>query len=124
MKIYKTRFFDRWSRKLGLSAADLIVAVEELNRGLIDAHLGGGLIKKRIAISGKGKRSGARAIIATKFEENYFFIFGFEKSAQANISQVELEALKMLADDLLSINSAELITLLAKGKILEVEHES
>lgn len=52
MKIYKTQVFDKWSKKEGLSDFSLQKAVDEMNRGLIDAELGGGLIKKRMAKSG------------------------------------------------------------------------
>ena len=45
MAVYKTRWFDRWARKEGLKSADLCLAVDEMTRGLIDADLGGGLVK-------------------------------------------------------------------------------
>jgi len=39
--------------------------VVEIQKGLIDARLGGGLIKKRVARSGHGKRGGYRVILAS-----------------------------------------------------------
>ena len=65
MAIYKTRWFDRWARKQGLSTQSLCAAVREMRSGLYDADLGGGLLKKRIARSGQGKSGGFRTLVAT-----------------------------------------------------------
>lgn len=69
-----------------------------MSHGLIDAHLGRSIVKKRVAINGKGKRGGARTIVATKKEDRWFFVFGFIKNEQANISTKELAALTELAN--------------------------
>jgi hypothetical protein len=123
MRIIKTRHFDRWAKKLGLTDAALVNAVVEINNGLVDANLGDSLVKKRVAVSGKGKRAGARTIVATNFGESCYFIYGFEKSAQANISPSELEALKALATDLLAISEQNLDALLAEERMMEVKSE-
>jgi hypothetical protein len=65
MAIYKTRWFDRWGRKQGLSTSILCGAVQEITAGLYQADLGGGLIKKRIARTGQGKSGGFRTLLAT-----------------------------------------------------------
>lgn len=65
-RILKTRVFIRWMRKTDLGDALLAKAVEEMEQGVIDADLGGGLYKKRIPMPGRGKRGGARTLIATK----------------------------------------------------------
>ena len=44
-----TRYFSRWLGKTDLSIERLCRAVEEMERGLIDANLGGGILKKRVA---------------------------------------------------------------------------
>ena len=41
-----------------------VAAIETAGRGLIDADLGGGLIKQRVARPGQGKRGGFRMMIA------------------------------------------------------------
>jgi hypothetical protein len=66
MVVYKTRWFDRWARKQGLTTPNLCAAVREMTAGLYDADLGGGLLKKRIARPGQGKRGGFRTLVATK----------------------------------------------------------
>ena len=61
-----------------------------MDRGLIDADLGGGIVKKRVGLAGRGKRSGARTLIATNKGDRWFFVFGFEKNERANIGDDEL----------------------------------
>ena len=58
MEVYVTKTFRRFQRKEGISDAALVAAVDRAEEGLIDADLGGGLIKQRIARPGQGKRSG------------------------------------------------------------------
>jgi len=56
MRVFMTRQFSRWLGKTELSIEALCRSVEEMERGLIDANLGGGIIKKRVALPGRGKR--------------------------------------------------------------------
>ena len=107
-RVFKTRHFKRWMRKTELTDAALCAAVLEMAEGLIDAELGGGVVKKRIGIAGRGKRSGARTLIATNKGSRWFFVYGFEKNDRANISSDELEALQALASDLLALSGKEL----------------
>lgn len=79
-RVFKTRHFQRWMRKSRLTDAALCEAVEEMIAGLIDADLGGGVVKKRIGLSGRGKRGGARTLLATNKGTRWFFVFGFEKT--------------------------------------------
>lgn len=80
-RIFKTRSFNRWLRKSGLSDEVLHQAVEEMERGLIDADLGGHVIKKRIALPGRGKRGSTRTLIGTNFKDRWFFLYGFKKTS-------------------------------------------
>lgn len=117
-----TRYFSRWWRKTELSQAALCLAVAEMERGLIDAELGGGVVKKRVALPGRGKSGGARVLVATNRSNRWFFLFGFEKSERANISPSELQALKAIADDLLRLTSAELDRQVACEVLEEICH--
>ena len=45
-------------RKTELTDSALCDAVAEMAQGLIDADLGGGVVKKRIGLAGRGKRGG------------------------------------------------------------------
>lgn len=79
-------------REAGLSDRGLCEAVSEMEYGLIDADLGGQVVKKRVALQGRGKRAGARTIIATNRGNRWFFLFGFNKNERANIDDGELKA--------------------------------
>ena len=45
-------------RGVKLTDTQLVIAVEEIEQGLVDADLGGGLVKKRIALPHRGKKLG------------------------------------------------------------------
>ena len=79
-----------------------------MERGLIDADLGGGIVKKRIALPGRGKSGGSRVLLATNKGDRWFFIFGFEKNQQGNVSTMELAARQAFGADLLRLAPAEL----------------
>jgi len=50
-----TRQFSRWMRKTELTESALCLAVIEMSNGLVDADMGGGVLKKRVAMPGRGK---------------------------------------------------------------------
>ena len=122
--VLKTRQFYRWANKIGLTDKALNHAVSEMISGLIDADLGGGLVKKRIALPGQGKRGGTRTLLATNREDRWIFIFGFEKNIRANISDKELEALKLLSGDLLGLSATQIAEAVDRGYLLEVSDET
>lgn len=122
--VLKTRHFHRWARKAGLSDKALSDAVIEMGNGLIDADLGGGIVKKRVALPGHGKRGSTRTLLATNREDRWIFVFGFEKNDRANISDRELEALKLLAGDLLSLSAEQVAEAVDSGHLLEVSDET
>ncbi|MBK9161356.1 MAG: type II toxin-antitoxin system RelE/ParE family toxin [Nitrosomonadales bacterium] len=122
-RVFKTHSFNRWMRKTELSDALLCGAVAEMAQGLVDAHLGGYVVKKRVAIPGRGKSGGARTLLATNHKNRWFFVFGFEKNVRANISTNELEALQNIAADLLALGSAQLDTAVIQEKLLEICHD-
>lgn len=122
-RVFKTGSFHRWMRKAGLSDEALCAAVREMERGLIDAQLGGGVVKKRVAVPGRGKSGGVRTIVATNRDDRWFFVFGFEKTVRANIDDKELEALQDIAADLLALGTAQLDDAVTAGKLLEICHD-
>jgi hypothetical protein len=121
MAVYKTRWFDRWARKQGLSASSLCAAVHEMAGGLYEAELGAGLFKKRVARAGHGKSGGFRTLVATNLESRWFFVFGFAKNERANIDRDEEEALKKLATHLLSLTEAALAQARVAGELMEMD---
>lgn len=103
-----TRFFHRWSDDEGLTSDVLVQAVRELEDGLSDGDLGGGIIKKRVRVPGRGKSGGARVLLATNRRDRWVFIYGFLKNQRANVSHRELVALRELARDLLALTEEQL----------------
>ena len=122
-RIFKTRHFSRWMRKTELTDSALLNAVEEMAQGLIDADLGGGIVKKRIGLAGRGKRGGARTLVATSKGNRWFFVFGFEKNERANIAVDELEALRDIAEQLLVRTGQQLDEAVAEGTLQEIFYD-
>ncbi len=79
------------------------------------------MVKKRVALPGRGKRGGARTLLAFKQCEKAFFVYGFAKNERANISAKELKALKLLAKELLNYPAASLTTAIKAGELIEIE---
>jgi hypothetical protein len=109
-------------RKTDLTHDVLCQAVVEMEKGLIDAELGGGVVKKRVALPGRGKSGSARTLLATNRRDRWFFLFGFEKNERANVSPGELQALKTLADEFLQLSSTELSKQVRSGSLQEICH--
>jgi hypothetical protein len=64
-RVFKTKTFDRWARKV---VSDLLLcqAAREIEQGLFEADLGGGVCKKRVAVPGRGKSGSTRTLVAKK----------------------------------------------------------
>jgi hypothetical protein len=122
--IYKTKHFTRWARKAGLKDSFLKTAVLEIQSGLLEADLGGGIVKKRIALPGRGKSGSTRTLLATNLKDRWFFVFGFEKNERENILENELATLKMLAKDLLGMSVTQIKVAIEEGFLVEVENEA
>lgn len=121
LRIFKTKWFDKFATKNSIDNLTLIEAVERAKNGLIDADLGCGVIKQRIAREGQGKSRGYRSIIIIKYEQIAFFVFGFPKNERGNLRQDEVEEYRELARDLLSMPERDLSQGLAEGDFVEVE---
>ena len=102
----------------------LKAAVLEIQCGLLEADPGGGIVKKRIALPGRGKRGSTRTLLVTNRDDRWFFVYGFEKNERENISENELESLRKLAKNLLGLTSVQIAAAIEKGFLMEVEHET
>jgi hypothetical protein len=101
----------------------LKAAVTEMGNGLIDADLGGDVVKKQVALPGRGKSGGARTLLAYRKSDFALFIYGFAKNERDHIDDQELKTLKQLAAIQLGLNSAQLDHALRAGKLIEVNHD-
>lgn len=120
---FKSKPFARFARKVGLLDGALREAVGNAELGLVDADLGSGVIKLRIARPGGGKSGGLRTIILFQSGTRAFFVHGFAKSERANIRDDELMAFRMLAAQLLSYGDAALAAAVSNGVLIEVTED-
>jgi hypothetical protein len=119
-RILMNRWFQRFAAKERISGQALIEAIERANRGLIDADLGGGVIKQRVARPGQGRSGGYRALILFRVGSRAVFAFGFAKSAQANIASADLALLKDTASMTLGLTEDDIARLVGTGQLIEV----
>jgi len=119
-RAFKTRCFERWARDTGLTDAALRKTVSEMSAGLIDADLGAGVVKKRVALLGRGKSGGVRTIVATKLDGRWFFMYGYEKNVMDSIGAKALRALQGEAADLLTLDADGLVLAVQAGEIQEI----
>ena len=122
-RVFKTRTFARWSRKSTLTDSALRQAIKEMTASLIDADLGGDVYKKRVPLPGRGKRGGARIVVATKQSGHWFLLYGFGKNEQANIDDRELAALQKLAAVLLSMAPEQVERARTEKELMEITDE-
>jgi hypothetical protein len=121
LKLYKTRDFAKLIRKSDIDDETLRDAVARAAKGLVDAELGSGLIKQRVARKGQGRSGGYRTIIALRVGERAVFLHCFAKNEAANIDPVELRALRALASSFLAASAAQIETLVKAGELTEVK---
>lgn len=107
-------------RKENMSTKALWEAVERAESGLIDADLGGGVIKQRIARTGGGKSTGFRSILLLRKGHRVFFVYAFAKSVRDNLRDDEQDQFKEMARWVLSLSDTLLEQLIEKGQFEEV----
>ena len=120
MRIFKNKAFIRFAKNAGIGDSVLCEVIEEAERGLVAANLGGGVIKQRIARAGQGKSGGFRTLVVFRAGVRAFFVHGFAKNEKDNIGKDELFALKKLASELLAYDDESLARIVAAGTLTEV----
>lgn len=120
MRIFKNKFIAKFAEKQGIDDTDLREVVNRAENGLIDADLGGGVIKQRIARKGQGKSGGYRSIILFKQSDKAFIVYALAKSNRANITREELVIFKQAADVYLNYSDEELAALQQQNTIREI----
>jgi len=120
VQIFKNKAFARFAKNVNLGDSALCEAIEDAERGLVAADLGGGVIKQRIARHGQGKSGGFRTLIVFRAGARAFFVHGFGKNEKDNIGRKELVALKRLASQLLAYDGRTIGRAVASGTLIEV----
>lgn len=121
MRLLEDLEFHKWARKNDVTDAMLCAAAWEIELGLVDARLGGHLLKKRVAAPGRGKSGGYRTILAHRAGKRLVFLHGFEKKEKDNISTIERNVLLKLGDVYMGYDEAEISKIVKKGKLIEVK---
>lgn len=124
MRIFLNKWFRRFALKEAISDVSLCDAVQRAARGLVDADLGGGVIKQRIARQGEGRSSGFRTVVIYAAGDRAFFVFGYAKSDRENITKEELKGFRELAKQMLNYDVEQLESAVRNETLSEVNcHE-
>ena len=121
MRVFKTKPFARFASREGIADAALCEAIRRAEVGLVDADLGGGVVKLRLARKGQGKSGGFRVIVLFRRGARAFFVYGFAKSNRDNIRGDELRAFRKLAGEMLALDDQALATAIKNGTITEID---
>lgn len=119
-RVFKTKAFGRFQRRERIGDQALCEAVGRAERGLVDAELGQGLVKQRVARPGQGRSSGYRTIIAYRSGNRAVFIYGFAKSQMANIADDDLRDLADFGTMLLGLDDDGIEAMLAGDELKEL----
>ena len=121
MRIFKIKAFHRWAKSENVTNKMLKNAVTEIAKGLVEADLGAGLVKKRIARPNEGKRGGYRTFVGYSEERRSIFFFGFSKSDMDNLEDDQLANLKLKSNNLLNMSDEVIQKLIKNGELIEVK---
>lgn len=121
MRVFKNSWFRKFATKERISDAALCEAVSRAEIGLVDADLGGGLLKQRVARPGAGRSGGYRTILIFRSGARAVFVFGFAKSDQANLTAQEEAVYKAAAKLVLAFSEDQLDAEVASGRMMEVK---
>jgi hypothetical protein len=120
--VYKTKRLARFARRERITDGSLREAVDRAERGLVDADLGGGLIKQRVARERQGRSGGYRMLVAFRQQGRAVFLYGFAKSEQENIGPDELASLREIAAAWLDADADRMKAAVEANELQEVGH--
>lgn len=123
LRVFKTKWFASFARRERISESSLVEAVQRAQRGLVDADLGGGVVKQRVARPGQGRSGGYRVLMAYRRDAKAVFLYGFAKSERGNIGDDELETARDLAKAWLEADAARIARAVTDGLIQEVDYD-
>ena len=121
MRIFRNQWITKFAKKHKISDSELIEAVERADKGVIDADLGGGVIKQRIARQGQDRSGGYRSLIFFRRGERAFFMTAFAKNDRENITNKELAELKKAAAVILAMTETDIERAKSNGTFTEIQ---
>jgi len=116
-RTFKTNWFAKKARKIGISDADLCRAVKQVRLGQAE-DLGGGVFKKRL------HNNDYRSIILAKGGKYWIFNFIFSKQGKKSLDDDELENFRTLAKAYGRLDEMQLTALLKDNDLVEICHEN
>jgi hypothetical protein len=117
VRIFKTAWFAKATKKSRVTDAELRGAIQEVLRGQAD-DLGGGVYKKRLS------KNASRAIIILRHKHFCVYEYIFAKKDRDNIDQAELKAFRALAKVHALLTEPQIAMLLENDDWIEVRDES
>jgi hypothetical protein len=120
VRIFTTKWLARFARRERITDESLREAIERAERGLVDADLGGGVIKQRVARSGQGRSGGYRMLVAYRAGARAVFLYGFAKNERENIGSDELLTLREIGAAWLAADAARIAQALKDEALQEV----
>ena len=124
MRIYKNAWFSKFAEKERIGDQALCDAIHRAETGLIDADLGGGLLKQRIARQGAGKSGGYRSLIFFRSGDRAIFVAGFAKNDKANLNALELAEFRKAAKLALAVSQDQLDAAVKSGRLTEIQSDN
>jgi hypothetical protein len=124
VQLFKTKWFMRFARQEPLEDQSLCEAIERAERGIVDADLGGGIIKQRVGRTGQGRSGGYRMLIACRSGNRAVFRYGFAKSERENIEAEELETLREMGKAWLEARKERLEYAIEEGLLKEISYDN
>jgi hypothetical protein len=120
-RVFEAKWFERFAQKELIEDAILLEAIARVEKGSVDADLGGGVIKQRMVRRGQGKSGGYRAIVFFRTAKRAVFVYGFAKSERDNIRSDEVKAFKEAAKHVLALTETQVAALVRQGDFVEVK---
>jgi hypothetical protein len=120
VRIFKTKWFARYVRRERIPDQSLREAVARAKRGLVDADLGGGIVKQRVARTGQGRSGGYRVLLAYRARHRAIFLYGFAKRERENIGPDELLTLQEIGAAWLAADERRIARALEEAALQEI----
>ncbi|WP_444956957.1 type II toxin-antitoxin system RelE/ParE family toxin [Microbulbifer sp. ZKSA002] len=122
-RIFLTGDFAQIAVDEGMSVDSLREAAARLAQGSHDGHIGKNIYKQRVQANGRGKRGGARAVVAFRSQEGdrVFFLYGYSKKKYDNISKDAVRGLEIMAAGLIRAPDEVIEEQARKGNLIEIK---
>lgn len=114
------KWFARFAKREGISDPMLLEAIARADQGQVDADLGSGVIKQRVARPGAGRSGGYRTVRFFRRGDRAVFVYGYAKSAKATLDVEEEKAFRKAAALVLRLTHEQLAALIGSGEFFEV----